>query len=464
VSTNFDLLVIGAGPAGLVAAVQGRALGLTACVVDEQDAPGGQIYRAVERAETEGRAAKLGPDYRHGLELVRAFHASGADYLPNHQVWQVEEDGTAYVSDGDKSRTLKGVRVLVAVGAMERPVPIRGWTLPGVMTVGAAQILHKSIGVVTDESTWISGSGPLVLHFAAEIAAAGGKLAGILDTSASENRWPALAHWQGAWQGRADLVKGLGYFSALRRASIQRITGVQAVEARGDGQLASVRWQRNGQWHEAPATTLLLHEGVVPNTQMTRALDCAHDWDALQHCFRPRTDAFGASSVANIVVAGDCGGIGGARAAEAQGRIAAIAVACALGRIDAAERDRLCAPLRAELARHGAIRAFLDTLFPPRADLLTPPDDVIVCRCESLTAGDIRAAVKLGCPGPNQVKSFTRCGMGPCQGRLCGLTLTGIIAAERGLTPEAVGALRIRPPLKPLTVGELASITEQGAA
>jgi thioredoxin reductase/bacterioferritin-associated ferredoxin len=444
-SSNFDLLVIGAGPAGLAAAIQGRALGLSVGVVDEQPAPGGQIYRAVERAQAEGRATKLGPEYLHGLELVRTFHASGAEYLPSHQVWQLEEDGTAFASDGVK-------------GAMERPVPIRGWTQPGVMTVGAAQILHKSIGLTTDKGTWIAGSGPLVLHFAVEILAAGGKLAGILDTADPAKRWQALAHWQGALRGRADLFKGLGYLKTLKRAGVPRITGVQAVEALGDGQLNGVRWQCRGQWQQAAATTLLLHEGVVPNTQMTRALECAHVWDASQRCFRPKVDEFGASSLPNVFVAGDCGGIGGALAAETQGRVAAVAAACALDRIDAAERERLCAPLRAELARHSALRGFLDTLFAPRADLLTPPDDVVICRCESLTAGDIRAAVRLGCPGPNQVKSFTRSGMGPCQGRMCGLTLTEVIAAEREVHPSMVGALRIRPPLKPLTVGELAAL------
>jgi glycine/D-amino acid oxidase-like deaminating enzyme len=133
-SNSFDLLVIGGGPAGLAAAVVGREAGMSVALVDEQPDPGGQIYRAVERAEVEGRAAALGQDYRRGLELVRAFRSSGAVHFAAHQVWQLERDGRVFATDGASSRLLQGRRVLVAVGAMERPVPIPGWTLPGVMT------------------------------------------------------------------------------------------------------------------------------------------------------------------------------------------------------------------------------------------------------------------------------------------------------------------------------------------
>jgi NADPH-dependent 2,4-dienoyl-CoA reductase/sulfur reductase-like enzyme len=464
VSDAFDLLVIGAGPAGLAAAITASELGLSVGVVDEQPAPGGQIYRSVERAQAEGRAASLGEEYLRGVELARAFRASGAEHVAGHQVWQVEGDGTVFASDGTASRMLRGKRVLIAVGAMERPVPIRGWTLPGVMTVGAAQILHKSIGLVPEAGTWIAGSGPLVLHFAAEIAAAGGRLAGILDTATKSNQWRALAHWRAALRGRQYLWKGLSYLATLRRAGIRRITQVESVEAIGDDRLQTVRWRRAGQWHEAPASTLLLHEGVVPSTHMTFALGCAHQWDPAQHYFRPRTDAFGVTDLETILVAGDCGGIGGARVAELQGGIAALGAAAAIGRIDAAECDRRCAALRTALSEHDAIRSFLDVLFAPRAELLAPADDIVACRCESVTAGRIREAVALGCPGPNQVKSFTRCGMGPCQGRMCGLTVTETIAAARGVDPAAVGAFRVRPPLKPLRLGELASLADDKRA
>ena len=102
------------------------------------------------------------------------------------------------------------------------------------------------------------------------------------------------------------------------------------------------------------------------------------------------------------------------------------------------------------------IRPFLDSLYRPRDENRVPKDEVIVCRCEEVTAGELRSFVKLGCLGPNQAKSFGRCGMGPCQGRLCGLTVTEVIADARSVPPETIGYYRIRPPIKPLTLGELA--------
>jgi thioredoxin reductase/bacterioferritin-associated ferredoxin len=463
-SGPFDLVVIGGGPAGMAAAVQARQLGLSVALIDEQPAPGGQIYRGVDRAEAEGRAAALGADYRHGLSLTQAFRASGATAFFSHQVWQVEPDGRVFVTDGKASQLIEGRRVLVAVGAMERPVAIPGWTIPGVMTVGAAQILHKTIGMLPDQGVWIAGSGPLMLYYAAEVVAAGGRVAGILDTASHANLSTWLSHATGALRGWRYLAKGMGYLARLRLAGIRHVKGVEAVEAVGDSQLEGVRWRVGGQWSEAIATGLLLHEGVIPNTHMTSALGCSHDWNEAQRCFQPRTDEFGATDVEAIFVAGDCGGIGGARVAACRGRLAALGVAAALGRIDTSERDRLAKPVRAEYGEHDAVRGLLDALFAPRAELLSPADDVIVCRCEGVSAGRIREAVSLGCRGPNQMKAFTRCGMGPCQGRMCGPTVTGVLADALGVPPAEVGRFRIRPPLKPLSLGELASLADMERA
>ena len=463
-SEMHDLVVIGGGPAGLAAAVQARALGLDVIVIDEQPAPGGQIYRAVERAEAEGRAASLGEDYHLGLALVQDFRASGARYLPDHQAWQVERDGRVFVSDGAASRMIAGKRVLVAVGSMERPVPIPGWTLPGVMTVGAAQILHKTLNLLPGGDVWIAGSGPLAVYFAAEVAAAGGRLAGFLEPSRRANRKAARQHWRGAIAGWKYLAKGNRFLSRIKRAGFPHVKEVEVVEAIGDGRIERVRWQVAGKWHEAPAAGLLLHEGVVPNAQMTMAIGCAHEWDPMQRCFRPVVSEFGRTDLEAILVAGDCGGIGGARVAESRGRLAALGAAADLGRIEPKKRYDLAVKERAIMSSHESVRPFLDALFMPREAILSPADDVVACRCEIVTAGRIREAVKLGCLGPNQVKSFTRCGMGPCQGRLCGLTVTETIAAARKVSPQDVGAYRVRSPLKPLRLAELAALADDPEA
>ncbi|MCC7274928.1 MAG: FAD-dependent oxidoreductase [Alphaproteobacteria bacterium] len=460
-SESFDLVVVGAGPAGLAAATEAAGLGLSAVVIDEQPEPGGQIYRAVERAARGVAGDALGEDYRHGAGVVAAFRASGAVYRPGLQVWQVEQEGEVLASDGESTTSFVGKRVLIAVGAMERPVPIPGWTLPGVMGVGAAQVMLKASGIVPAGDTWVAGSGPLPLLYLAQVAAAGGRIAGYIDTTPPGNRWTAAAHLGGALRNFPYVRKGLALRAHLKGSGIP-VEAADAVAATGDGKVERVRWRVGGQWKEAPCDLLLLHEGVVPNAHVTMAVGCAHDWDDRQRCFRPHLDAWGHTDIGPIMVAGDCGGIEGARAAEVRGRLAALATAAGVGRITAEERDRRAQPLRRELGRHLPIRAFLDTLFAPRRDLLSPADDVVVCRCEAITAKKVRDAVAIGAVGPNQTKAFIRSGMGPCQGRLCGLTVTEVIAEATGKTPGEVGFFRIRPPLKPLTIGELATVTPAG--
>jgi len=158
------------------------------------------------------------------------------------------------------------------------------------------------------------------------------------------------------------------------------------------------------------------------------------------------------------LVAGDAGGIGGARAAEHGGRIAGWEALRHLGRIDAAGRDQTAAADHAGLAAHLAVRPMLDQMFAPREEILRPANEVVVCRCEEITAGDIRGVAARGCQGPNQAKAFLRAGMGPCQGRMCGPVVSELIASELDQPVADVGYYRIRPPLKPVTVGELAAL------
>src|SRR5438876_920429 len=140
------------------------------------------------------------------------------------------------------------------------------------------------------------------------------------------------------------------------------------------------------------------------------------------------------------------------------GRGAALDAAAALGRLGEAERGRRAAPIRTALARERAIRPFLDALYRPRPSVLVPAgEDTIACRCEEVTVGQIRRAVRLGAPGPNQLKAFTRCGMGPCQGRICGPIVSAVIAEARGVPIPEIGTYRPRAPYKPITVGALAS-------
>jgi NADPH-dependent 2,4-dienoyl-CoA reductase/sulfur reductase-like enzyme len=248
------------------------------------------------------------------------------------------------------------------------------------------------------------------------------------------------------------------------RRAVRVIDGVTALRAEGEGGLARVVYARGGSETAMPADLLLLHQGVAPNLNLANAIGCAQDWDDAQLCFRPRVDDWFASTVEGVSIAGDGAGIAGAEAAEERGRIAALGAALRLGRIAATQAANEVAGPRFALDRAERGRAFLDALYKPAAQFRVPSGETIVCRCEEVSANQIVDAVKLGVTGPNQMKSFLRCGMGPCQGRLCGLTVTELIAQARGVTPDEVGYYRLRPPVKPITLAELAAMPKDEAA
>lgn len=462
-SRAVDFLVVGAGPAGMAAASVAAGLGVSTLVVDEQATLGGQIYRNVD-----GHAGHVdgvsGADWERGRTLAAEFRASGAAYRPGTQVWQLDapRDGSCkvYVTDGSEADVISARRVLLATGAMERPIPFPGWTLPGVMTVGAAQILYKTAKRVPQSGTWIAGSGPLLWLFAAQVIEAGGSLEGVLDTTPRINYAHALRHSMAAIRNHAYVDRGLDLQKIVKRARVPIVKDVAAIEAKGDDHVVSVRFRIGGEWQHVAATTLLVHHGVVPNVHATRSIHAEHRWDPLQRAFAPVVDAWGNTSIEGYSVAGDGAGIIGAEASALKGRLAGLDAARALGVIDAARRDAQAMAVLAELERHLPIRPFIDQLFMPRPAAYAPDDDVIVCRCESVTAGRIREAVALGCTGPNQMKAFTRCGMGPCQGRMCGLSAAEIVARARGVDVEAIGTFNVRPPLKPLSLQELAALPE----
>ena len=201
----------------------------------------------------------------------------------------------------------------------------------------------------------------------------------------------------------------------------------------------------------------MLHQGVIPALHMAAAAACETRWNEAQQCWQARVDDWGQSSQARIFIAGDAAGIGGARAAWLSGQLAGLQVAHQLDRIDQDERDRRARAIRNARERHLAIRPFLDAYYRLDDVSLEPPDETLACRCEEVTLAEIRALAAMGCTGPNQAKAFTRCGMGPCQGRFCAATMERVFAREQDSEPGLIGRFNARPPLKPVTLGQLAS-------
>ena len=452
----IDLLVVGAGPAGLAAAVEARAQGLDVVLLDEQAAAGGQIYRGVDAANARRRSV-LGEDYAAGAALTQAFAASGARHIAGAAVWNVGRDlQVNYLLHG-ANQSLGARHIVLASGAMERPFPIPGWTLPGVMGAGAAQILYKSAGALPSEPVVLAGCGPLLLLLACQYLAAGVKLKAVVSSTTISDYLRAAKHLPGALRGWRDLRKGIRMLRQLKSHGVPVHAGAANLAIEGSDRAEAIRFTHRGRPHRIDSALVLLHQGVVPNTQFSWALRAAHRWDERQLCWVPETDAYGQIEDTGIYLSGDCRGIVGAKSSALQGRLAAIAIAGRLRPDAGKDLQQREGAVRAELRAQLHIRPFLDDLYRPAASNRMPQDDsVIVCRCEEVSAGQIRNYAALGCQGPNQTKAFGRCGMGPCQGRLCGLTVTELLAESRGVSPAEIGYYRIRPPIKPVTLGELA--------
>lgn len=450
---SYDVVVIGAGPAGLAAAAMTAEAGLATLLADENAGPGGQIYRAITSTPVKDRAA-LGADYWHGTHLVDRIVKSGAHVLHDAVVWSLDRDLVVGISHGGQAQLIQARRVIIATGALERPFPIPGWTLPGVLTVGAAQTLLKSSGLAPSGRTVIAGMGPLIWLYAAQILRLGGSIDAILDTTPRGNYLKALRHAP-AFLLSPLRAKGMALVREVKK-KVRVISNVTALRAEGDAAVTRIAYKTaNGAEQHIDVDTLLLHQGVVPNVNLAMAADVAHHWDPIQLCYAPEIDASGGTSVPGIAVAGDGAGIAGAYAAEERGRLAALAAIQELMPEAPVESEQR---LQQMLDRHEFGRRFIDVLFQPPKPFRVPDDATIVCRCEEVTAGQIRATVALGCEGPNQMKAFLRCGMGPCQGRLCGLTVTEVIADARAVPPDDVGYYRLRAPVKPISLAELAGV------
>ncbi|MCP1169903.1 FAD-dependent oxidoreductase [Limimaricola litoreus] len=312
--TEADLIIIGAGPAGMSAAATAARGGARVLILDEQPRPGGQIYRDV------GVAAKhrpwLGPDYAAGAALLEALDHDGIRIETGVTVWRVEVGPRVVWSRDGVSRIAQAPQLLIATGAQERPVPFPGWTLPGVMPAGAAQVLMKSAGLLPRGAV-LAGSGPLLYLVAVQLIDAGAPPRALVETQRRTDLLRAARHLPRGLRDAATLWKGLGLLRRIAAAGIPRhpaASGFRAETASDGGIVFSFTSRGRAQRIETPL--LLTHQGVVPSTHMSRSAGVEHVWDHVQKAVRPAVDGWGAAGVPGIHVAGDGAGIAGAEAAR----------------------------------------------------------------------------------------------------------------------------------------------------
>jgi NADPH-dependent 2,4-dienoyl-CoA reductase/sulfur reductase-like enzyme/bacterioferritin-associated ferredoxin len=449
--------VIGAGPAGISASLALIANSVQVTMLDEQPSSGGQIYRNLGNMSVD-QAQSLGSDYVTGKlllkQLEQAIDKKILTRISRTSVWSVTEEKEVSWSIDGRSYCQKFDAIILATGSIERAMPIDGWTNPGVITVGAAQILIKTARYSPPSSVLV-GSGPLFYLVACQMLEMGNPPKALLETQNNFDLLKAFIQLRPNLTSLLYLVKGLVMLAKLRFFGVKRIKAVRDVRIKSKGNAHIIEFSKAGTKSQIEAETVLLHAGVHPNIQITQALGLKHDWSQENQCFEPRTDKFGRTSLKNIFVAGDGIKILGADAAKISGKCAALALLADNGFLKA--KSDLSRTYRSH-QKYVQIRKFLDVLYAPKDWYSCPKNNIVICRCEEVTAGKIREAVKIGCLGPNQLKAYSRCGMGNCQGRYCGNIVVNLISEMVGQTPEETGYFRIRSPIKPVSLAEVANL------
>jgi len=467
-TTNAGLqpVIVGAGPAGVRAAQALVAHGLRPLVIDEASRAGGQIYRRPPANFIQRTAATL-----YGFEASRAnavhlvFDAlrDRIDYRPDSLVWNAQGG----VLDVLHSPTRTTTRVphgalIVATGATDRVLPVPGWTLPGVYTLGGAQVALKFQGCAIGQRVVFMGTGPLLYLVAYQYAKAGAKVAAVLDTARLADQ---IAATPAMLRQPAVFAKGVYFVAWLRAHGVPLHSGVRPLRVIGDDEARRVTGVA---WHDGREERTLACDAVGfgyalrSETQLADLLGCRFEFAPMHRAHLPVRDAAGRASVEGVYLAGDGAGIMGADAAEWAGERAALALLADRGvAIDAAR----AAALEAKLEGLTGFRRGLERAFPlPQDWAANAPDDLVVCRCENVTAGTLRQAIAVnGADEMNRLKALSRVGMGRCQGRMCGVAAAEILAHATGQPLQQVGRLRGQAPIKPIPIHLAVHASTEGA-
>ena len=446
-----EILVVGGGPAGLAAAIAARRAGAGVMLIDERSSLGGQYYKQL--AADRGIAGDR--QHRRGASLIEEALRLGVDTRPGMTVWGAFPPNELLAGAIGTAVRFRPERLILATGAYERAVPIPGWTLPGVMTTGAAQTLWRSARRLPGRRVLIAGNGPLNLQLATELLAGGAEVLAVVEAAEPFARKPAALLKMAI--ASPDLVgEGLRHRARLLRASVPLAYAsvVRRIDPGGGGLNVSItRIDGGGETAFRDVDAVCLGYGFEPSNELLRALDARHVFDPIRGYLAPERDQDGRTSNPAVFAVGDCTGLGGANAALVEGGIAGAAAAADLGHKTAA--GELAGACRT-LARHRRFQSALWQLFAAPRFLLELADrETILCRCEEVTVDAVESALAEGYATSGEVKRRTRAGMGRCQGRYCGPILDALIAERSGRERNAYSGFAPRAPARPFAIEDL---------
>jgi len=465
--SSVDVIVIGAGPAGAEAAIGAAEGGLAVTLLDEQGASGGQVWRA----PVGGYPGKRDPEAAAGAALRARLQASAVRAAFGHRVWSVvRDDSPDGLTPGFRvdavgphgNLSLRAPALVLATGAHERVVPFPGWTLPGVVGLAAATVLLKSHGLAPGRRVVVAGCGPLLLAVAAGLVKAGVEVPAVADLSRRFD-WlarmpavlgrPALAARGAGWCARAALSGA----RMLSGHGVRRAEGPEGVERVVLGPVDAQGRALSGPEIAFEADALVVGHGLTTACEVTRMLRATHRFSRLYGGWIPEVDEHFETTVPGLFAIGDGAGIRGQQIASLAGRRVGLELWARAGHADVGgRRGSDFESVDRQLARARPFSDAMSGLMAQRAGQVADiAPDTVVCRCEDVTRAEIDTAIDQSAGSIDQLKHFTRCGMGPCQGRYCGDTVQELMALRLQEPREAVGQWTGRPPLRPVSLGEL---------
>lgn len=443
---DADVGIVGAGPGGMAAALRLAKAGLRVVVLDEGFRPGGQIFRQLPQGFRSDAHPPEPPSHAVGHRLLESLAAANVQVEAGAVVWDAQP-GRLWFEQGDRSRLLRCREIVLAPGAYDRCIPFPGWTLPGVVTAGAAQVMVRGFGVRPGMRALVAGTGPLLLPTVTALLSAGVRVVAALEAAPYS---ALLRAAPGVLRSGARLREAWFYARQLLRAGVRLRHGWTVFAAEGDDRVRRAvvgKVDRDGRPRRATARTLDVDVvcagfGLVPSIELAQRLGCAIEWNATRGGWCVGARDFGATSVADVYAVGEIAGIGGSEVAIAEGEAAAEMVVARRRELAllASFRDRALSARRAADAMLAA--------FPVLPGLFELADaQTIVCRCEDVTVERLRAAAQLHGDSARAIKMGCRAGMGPCQARICGPNLQSCAdPARRGASDLPV----VQVPLKPV--------------